>query len=165
MALLDVPEKQPPKVIPAGERIIPPRLRNPRETRLEPKRVFKRTADDLSLWADTKWWFYQPTTVDGFNVIDAAEFVIDANLNVVMFMLSSQSDANSGCTESVRNDLQGTLTVHPPTTDNPWPWLEFIVSGDQSWVDTCDSSRDHTDPLSGEWSWFANQLDANGLKF
>jgi hypothetical protein len=161
---LDVPgEEQAPKVIPETERIVPVRLRNPKDTRPEPKPIVSDAANVASFWLNTKWWFYQQIPVNGDSEIDAAEFVINANLSAILFMRSSE--VQNGCTTAVRNDLNGRLIVHPATASVPYPWLQFIVTGTQYWTDDCEPQLDHSLSISGQWNWLAKQLDRSGLTF
>ena len=163
---LDVPEKQDPIPVPEDDSIILPRLLNPHEPKAEPKPITIDAANITSFWALSKWWFFEKQTDGYFYVVYAAEFVIDAHLDVIMFMYSGQTD-DSGCTESVRNDLHGKLIVHPATPSTHYPWLAFEVAGEQTWTYTCPPpGSKKTYPLSGgTWAWIAKPLNPYGTRF
>lgn len=159
MVAILMPTKEPPRPIPAERRIARPPLLGPREPTPKPKLVRPRDVTDPNFWVGT-FLFYSPITVTE-RIVHAVEFTVDPGMNVIMYVLLSETYGGMTCTRYVRDDLQGTFRVN---TD-PSPWVELDVTGDQVRGDTCDSSGDTTVPLNVTWSWFVTQLDDAGTQF
>jgi hypothetical protein len=155
------PKVEPPIAIPPGRRIVPPPLRNPRDTRPEPEAVLFPPANDPRWWENRVFTYFNKYYA-GNAYTQSAQLSIDANLNFTLFLYSNQTYGGGPCLQSVLDSLHGKLQLFT----QPSLWLYFPLStGDQKWEDTCNPALDHVDPLSGSWSYFATALDSAGIHF
>jgi hypothetical protein len=158
MLLTDLPKDEPPT--PGESAIVPPALRNPKDTRPEAAAAAFPPARTLAFWKNREFTFYHQTFT-GNEYIESAQLSTNDALGFQLYLFSGQTYGGTSCERSVLNYLHGTLQLFTA----PQLWIKLPGTGVQTWKDTCDPALDHDVPLAGSYAWNVYPLDSYGLRF
>jgi hypothetical protein len=160
MLLTDLPKDEPPA--PGESTIVPPALRNPKDTRAEAAAIVFPPASTLAWWKDNRVFTFYQQIPSGINqYIEAAQLSTNEALGFQLFLFSGQTYGGTSCERSVLNYFHGTLELFTA----PQLWIKLPGTGVQTWKDTCDPALDHDVPLAGSYAWNVYPLDPYGLRF